>query len=576
VIEYFKEAWNELVAPGSGFAMVETEVRGIPMRVFEQAPPNMRSIWELATLHGDKDYLVYEDERLTYNETAALVRALAHHLVNDHGVGRGDRVGIAMRNYPEWVISYWAIASIGAAAVGMNAWWTSPEMEYALDDSRPKVLICDSERLERVTPLLDTLRANQPLQIIAVRTEGSLPDGSAHWNDVVDPASAPDALPEVEIDPDDDVTIFYTSGTTGFPKGAQLTHRGSVHNLFNIAFMQMVTASAAAKAQAAAGVVPDPDAEPAVERPPSFMAPTPLFHVTACNCLLHPATLLGAKLVLTYKWDPARALELIEREQVTNFSGVPTMSREMLLHPDWETRDTSSLQGLGGGGAPLQPDLVKKIDDALPTGAPSTGYGLTETHGILTANSSTLYLMKPESCGPLVPNVDGKVIDDLGNELAQGERGQLCVKGPIVIKGYINRPEATAESIQDGWFNTGDIAFIDDDGFVHIVDRAKDMVLRGGENVYCSEVETVIYTHPAIAEAAVFGVPDERLGEDVAAAVMLRPGASLSADELREFLVPLMAKHKIPSTVYFRDQPLPQNANGKFLKRELRDEYLNA
>jgi long-chain acyl-CoA synthetase len=552
--------------------MVETEVRGVSMRVFEQAPPNMRIIWELATLHGDKDYLVYEDERLTYTETAALVRALAHHLVDVHGVVRGDRVAIAMRNYPEWVISYWAIASIGAAAVGMNAWWTGPEMEYALDDSRPKVLICDNERLERVVPLLDKLRANEPLAVIAVRTEGDLPTDAAHWNDVIDPASAPDALPEVEIDPDDDATIFYTSGTTGFPKGAQLTHRGSVHNLMNIAFMQMATASAGAKAKAAAGeALDEPTGE---ELPPSFMAPTPLFHVTACNCLLHPATLLGAKLVLTYKWDAARALELIEREQVTNFSGVPTMSREMLLHPDWQTRDTSSLQGLGGGGAPLQPDLVKKIDDALPQGVPSTGYGLTETCGILTANSSELYLMKPESCGPLVPTVDGKVIDEMGNELAQGERGQLCVKGPIVIKGYINRPEETAEAIKDGWFNTGDIAYIDDDGFVHIVDRAKDMVLRGGENVYCSEVETVIYTHPDVAEAAVFGIPDDRLGEDVAAAVVLRDGASLSADELREYLSPLMAKHKIPGNIWFRTEPLPQNANGKFLKRELRDEYV--
>ncbi len=572
VIEHFKEAWNELIAPGGGFAMVETEVRGVPMRVFEQGPADMRAVWEMATFHGDKDYIVYEDERYTFTETAALVRALAHHLVTDHGVGRGDRVAIAMRNYPEWVISYWAIASIGAAAVGMNAWWTGPEMEFALDDSRPKVLICDRERLERVIPHLEALRANADLAIIAVRTDADLPAGSAHWSDVVDPSSAPDALPEVDIDPDDDVTIFYTSGTTGTPKGAQLTHRGSVHNLLNIVFMGMVSAVAGAKAKAAAGQVSEE--APAEPLPPSYMAPTPLFHVTACNCLLHPATMVGAKLVLTYKWDPARALELIEREQVTNFSGVPTMSREMLLHPDWQTRDTSSLQGLGGGGAPLQPDLVKKIDDALPKGAPSTGYGLTETHGILTANSSAMYVMKPESCGPLVPNVDGKVIDDLGNDLPQGERGQLLVKGPIVIKGYINQPEATAESIQDGWFNTGDIAFIDDDGFVHIVDRAKDMVLRGGENVYCSEVETVIYTHPAIAEAAVFGIPDERLGEDVAAAVVLRQGASLTADELREFLAPLMAKHKIPGTIWFRTEPLPQNANGKFLKRQLRDEYV--
>ncbi len=552
--------------------MVETEVRGVPMRVFEQGPADMRAVWEMATFHGDKDYIVYEDERYTFTETAALVRALAHHLVTDHGVERGDRVAIAMRNYPEWVISYWAIASIGAAAVGMNAWWTGPEMEFALDDSRPKVLICDRERLERVIPHLDALRANADLAIIAVRTETDLPADSAHWSDVIDPASAPDALPEVDIDPDDDITIFYTSGTTGTPKGAQLTHRGSVHNLLNIVFMGMVSALAGAKAKAAAGEVSDEAVEEPL--PPSYMAPTPLFHVTACNCLLHPATMVGAKLILTYKWDPARALELIEREQVTNFSGVPTMSREMLLHPDWQTRDTSSLQGLGGGGAPLQPDLVKKIDDALPKGAPSTGYGLTETHGILTANSSVMYVMKPESCGPLVPNVDGKVIDEVGNDLPQGERGQLLVKGPIVIKGYINQPEATAESIQDGWFNTGDIAFIDDDGFVHIVDRAKDMVLRGGENVYCSEVETVIYTHPAIAEAAVFGIPDERLGEDVAAAVVLRSGASLTADELREFLAPMMAKHKIPGNIWFRTEPLPQNANGKFLKRQLRDEYV--
>ena len=570
VIEHFKAAWDEMIAPGSGFAMVDTEVRGVPMRVFEQVPPNMRAIWEMATLHGDKDYIVFEDERLTYAETAARVRALAKHLVDDHGVGHGDRVGIAMRNYPEWVIGYWAIASIGAAAVGMNAWWTGPEMEYALDDSRPKVLLCDSERLERVVPHLETLRSNAELAVIAVRTEGDLPEGATHWNDVVDPAAAPDALPEVEIDADDDVTIFYTSGTTGFPKGAQLTHRGSVHNLFNIAFMQFVNGAASAKAAVAAGEEPAAPSDAA----PSLMAPTPLFHVTACNCLLHPATLLGAKLVLMYKWDTARAIELIEREQVTSFSGVPTMSREMLLHPDWATRDTSSLTALGGGGAPLQPDLVGKIDEALPEGAPSTGYGLTETHGILTANAAAMYLAKPASCGPLVPNVDGKVVDEMGNELPQGERGELCVKGPIVIKGYINRPEATAEAIKDGWFNTGDIAYIDDDGFVFIVDRAKDMVLRGGENVYCSEVETVIYTHPAIAEAAVFGVPDDRLGEDVAAAVVLRDGAELTADELREFLMPLMAKHKIPAQIWFRTEALPQNANGKFLKRALRDEYV--
>ncbi len=233
---------------------------------------------------------------------------------------------------------------------------------------------------------------------------------------------------------------------------------------------------------------------------------------------------------------------------------------------------------MGGGGAPLQPDLVEKIDDALPGGAPATGYGLTETHGILTANSSKLYVDKPASCGPLVPTVDGKLVDDMGNDLEPGPDtvGQLCVKGPIIIKGYINRPEATAESIVDGWFNTGDIARIDEDGFVFIVDRAKDMVLRGGENVYCSEVEAAIYEHPAIAEAAVFGLPDDRLGEIVAAAIVVKDGESLDEDGLREHLTPLLAKFKIPETVIFRDEPIPQNANGKFLKRALRDEIIGA
>ncbi|MEY5060005.1 MAG: hypothetical protein RJA51_1752 [Actinomycetota bacterium] len=280
--------------------------------------------------------------------------------------------------------------------------------------------------------------------------------------------------------------------------------------------------------------------------------------------------------MFTYKWDPGRALELIEREKVTNFSGVPTMSRELLLHPDWPKRDTSSLQGMGGGGAALQPDLVHKIAGALKGGQPSTGYGMTETHGIITANAARLYLAKPESCGPLVPTLEGKLVDEEGRDLPPGPDtvGILCVRGAVVIKGYLNRAEATADSIQDGWLNTGDIARIDNDGFVYLVDRAKDMVIRGGENVYCSEVEAAIYNHDAVAEAIVFGVPDERLGEEVAAALVLKPGASLTEDDLRAFLSSSLAKHKIPSKVWFRTEPIPRNANGKFLKREVRKELI--
>ena len=576
VIDHYRAARQELTAEGSPFAVSEIVVRDAPIKVFTAAPPSMRFLWELTAGYADRDYIVYEDERYTYAEVDAQVRALAHLLHDVHGVGRGDRVAIAMRNYPEWVVAYWATVSIGAAVVGMNAWWTPTEMEYGLSDSRPKVLIADDERLERALPILEGVRAGGPMHVISVRSERELPADASRWADVVKPAEAPAGLPAVDIDPDDDACIFYTSGTTGFPKGAQLTHRGSVHNVMNLAFMAAATASADAKA-IAAGELEAPTAAPAAPAQNVFMAPTPLFHVTACNCLLHPATLTGSRIVLSYKWDPGRALELIEREGVTTFSGVPTMSRELLMHPDWDTRDTSTLQGMGGGGAALQPDLVTKIAGALKgTGAPSTGYGLTETHGIVTANTARFFIAKPESCGPVVPTLDAKLVDDEGNDVdaSPDAIGQLCVRGAVVIKGYLNRPEATADSIRDGWFNTGDIARIDEQGFVYIVDRAKDMVLRGGENVYCSEVETVIYQNDQVAEAAVFGIPDERLGEEVGAAIVLAPGSTLTEAELRSFLAERMAKHKIPAQIWFLDEQLPRNANGKFVKRELRAQLL--
>ena len=574
MIEQYQEAWDELTAPGAQFATKVIEVRGVPIKVFESALPSMRSVWEMARGYGDREYVVYEDERYTFAEADAIIRALAARLVDVHGVQPGDRVALAMRNYPEWVLGYWAVISIGAAVVGMNAWWTTEEMQYGLSDSQPKVLIADGERIERVLPVLGELRATAPMALLTVRYDGDLPEAAERWEDVIDPTSAPADLPSVEIDPDDDACIFYTSGTTGFPKGAQLTHRGSVHNLLNIVFMTTVAGLASAKA----GVVPPPAPTDDGGQPKQavFMAPTPLFHVTANNCLLHPATISGGRIVFTYKWDAGRALELIEREGVTNFSGVPTMSRELLMHPDWETRNTSTLAGMGGGGAPLQPDLVDKIDKSLAGGAPSTGYGLTETHGIVTANSGSLYVAKPLSCGRVVPTLEAKLVDENDNEVPAGEPGELCVRGAIVIKGYLNRPEATADSIRDGWFHTGDVATIDDDGFVFIVDRIKDMVLRGGENVYCSEVEAAIYELDGVAEAAVFGVPDDRLGEIVGAAIVLSPGASMSEEQLLARLGEHLARFKIPERVWFLNDSLPRNANGKFVNRDLKESLLGA
>ncbi|MBP7701637.1 MAG: acyl--CoA ligase [Phenylobacterium sp.] len=550
-----KQAWSELTAPGAPFEVVEIPVRGNMIRMYKNAPPSVRELWLSTAAYGDRDYLVYENDRLTYAQAHAQVNAIAAWLFAQ-GVQPGDRVAIAMRNYPEWMLLYWACLSIGVAAVGMNAWWVTDEMEYAIKDSAPKVIFADVERLARI---LERPAMAQGAKLVAVRTDA--PAGVIPYAEVI---AGGGAMPQVSVDPDADACIFYTSGTTGNPKGAQLTHRGCIANLMNMGFSGQVQALAVAKAT---GVVPNPEDAPI----PAALITTPLFHVTANNCGAYAVTAGGGKLVLMYRWDAGEALRLIAKEKITAMSGVPTMAREVINHPDFATTDTSSLLTLGGGGAQLPPDLVAKIDGAVKTARPNTGYGMTETCGIITAVAADFFVDKPDSCGPAMPAFEAKCVDDDGKTVPAGQVGELWVKGAPVIKGYINRPDATAESITDGWLHTGDVARIDEDGFIFIVDRKKDMVLRGGENVYCAEVEAGIFRHPAVAEVTVFGVPDERLGEEVGAAVLLRPGAMVSPEELREHLIGLMAKHKVPRYLWFMNDPLPRNASGKFLKRQLRE-----
>ncbi len=558
-----RQVWKQMTGPGGPFEVTEAEVNGQRIRVYANAPPHLRAVWQGTAAHGDADYLVYQDERWTYTDAHDEVARIATWLLAQ-GVEPGDRVGIAMRNYPEWMLTYWASLSIGAAAVGMNAWWVPAEMRYALEDSRPKVLVCDAERLERVIGERDAVPG---LVLAGVRCE-SLPPDVVPWDEVK--STAPD-LPEIDIDPDSDACIFYTSGTTGNPKGAQLTHRGCTSNLVSMAFWEMTQSAASAQRKAAAGETSDAPKPAPMQR--AALVVTPLFHVTANNCVAHGMTASGGKLVLMYKWDAGEALQLIEGEKISALSGVPVMSRELIAHPDFEKHDTSTLKTLGGGGAPLQPDLVKKIDSAGGM-RPQTGYGLTETCGIVTANTADFFVDKPASAGPAMPVYEVKCVDEDGKELPLGEAGELWVRGAQVFRGYLNRPDATAESITDGWFHTGDIARIDEDGFIFLVDRAKDMVLRGGENVYCSEVEAAIFEHDAVKECAAFAVPDDRLGEEVGVAIVLNEGKELDADTLRAFLASRIAKHKVPRYVWFQDEELPRNANGKFLKRELRDTYV--
>ncbi|WP_310542536.1 class I adenylate-forming enzyme family protein [Phenylobacterium sp.] len=552
-----KQAWAELTAPGQPFEVEAIEVRGNTIRSYKHAPPNIRAVWLSTAAYADRVYMVYEDERVTYAQAHQRVNAIAAWLWGQ-GVRPGDRVAIAMRNYPEWMLLYWACVCLGVAAVGMNAWWVTDELEYALKDSAPKVVFCDEERLARI---LERPAMAADTRLVVTRMADP-PEGVLPFSEVL---SGGGDMPEVQVDPDADACIFYTSGTTGFPKGAQLTHRGCVANLMNMGFSGQVQGLATMRAN---GI--DPAAAPPPGTPVGLIV-TPLFHVTANNCAAYLITAAGGTMVLMYKWDAGEALKLIEREKVTALSGVPTMAREVITHPDFAKTDTSSLLSLGGGGAQLQPDLVAKIDSAVATARPNTGYGMTETCGIITAIAADFFVDKPESCGPAMPTFEARCVDDDGATLPPGAVGELWVKGAPVIKGYLNRPDATAESITNGWLHTGDVARIDEDGFIFIVDRKKDMVLRGGENVYCAEVEAAAYRHPAIAEACVFGVPDERLGEEVGAAVLLRPGHSLTADGLRAHCMTVMAKHKAPRYVWFLDDAIPRNASGKFLKRALRE-----
>ena len=552
----YKSAWAALTAPGADFEITTTAVRGVDIRTYANAVPNLRDAWATTAAYGEREYLIYEDERLTYAQAHDHVNAFANWLVAQ-GVAPGDRIAIAMRNYPEWLLSYWATLSIGATVVGMNAWWTGPEMLYALNDSKPKVIIVDDERLATLNQIIEQLPA---MQTVGVRLS-SEQERVTPWQNVI---ANPAQREAVTIDPDSDACIFYTSGTTGNPKGAQLTHRGCVSNIWSLMF-----AGALQRVLAVQKGLIEADAEPPI---PSALVTTPLFHVTANNCVAHGTTLAGGKLTHMYKWDAGLALKLIEQEKISALSGVPVMAREVISHPDFAKTDTSSLLNLGGGGAQLQPDLVGKIDEQVATARPSTGYGMTETCGIITSIGADYFVDKPASCGPAMPVFETKVVDpESGAERPKGDPGELWVRGGHVIRGYLNRPEATAETIVDGWLKTGDMAREDEDGFLYIVDRIKDMVLRGGENIYCAEVESAIFDHPAVAECTVFGVADDRLGEEVGVAIYLAPGQSTGAEDIREHCAARLAKFKIPRYIWFTNEALPRNASGKFLKRELRD-----
>jgi long-chain acyl-CoA synthetase len=549
----YEEAIAQITGPGGPFEITEALIRGERLRVFKNTPPSLRSLFDLARTRGDQTFLVYEDESWSWAETMRHVDALAAALVHRFGVAPGDRVAIAMRNYPEWIIALAAITSVGGVAVSLNAWWTADELDFGLRDSGSRVLVADPERAERAVATLSALG----IRTIAVRSGGAaLPAGAERYEDAI-VLGAP--MPDVAIDPHADATILYTSGTTGRPKGAVSTHHAVLSALLCFG------------CQAAVRAMLDPETRQQKKYPTSFILAVPLFHVTGCVAVMLSCVAAGCKLVIMHKWNAERALELIERERITNFVGVPTMSWDLLESPDFARRDTSSLKAVGGGGAPAPPELVRRIDRGFRNGAPGIGYGMTETNAYGPQNAGPDYLRRPTSCGRTVPVVEIRVADERGAALPPGAVGEIWFRGPNLIRGYWNRPDATAETIVGGWLRSGDLGRIDDEGFLYIQDRVVDMVLRAGENVYCAEVEAAIYEHPAVYEAAVFGLPHQRLGEEVVATVYLKPGAQLATDELQKHVRERLAAFKVPSVIDFAAEPLPRNASGKILKRQIRD-----
>ncbi len=550
----WEQAVAALTGPNGPFALTEADVLGQRMRVFRSTPPSLRALFATARARGDATFLVYEDERLSFAEVMARVDSLADCLMRRHGVRPGDRVAIAMRNYPEWIVAFAAVTSIGAIAVCLNAWWTTDELAYGLEDSGSRVLVADRERIERAVPVLGRLG----VRAIAVRMPGELPEGVERLEEILEPGAA---MPEVPVAPDDDALILYTSGTTGHPKGAVSTHRAVLSALLAFACRSAIASAMTGPRE------PHP-------HPPSFILTVPLFHVTGLVPVMLSCFAGGYKLVMMYKWSPERALELVERERVTNFVGVPTMVWDLLESPDFARRDTSSLQNVGGGGAPAPPELVQRVDKSFKRGRPGIGYGMTETNAYGPQNAGDDYVRKPRSAGRAVPILEVRIVDDHGRDVPTGEVGEIWFRGANLFRGYWGRPEATAEAFADGWLRTGDIGRLDAEGFVTIEDRKKDMVLRGGENVYCAEVEAALYEHPAVHEAAVFGVPHPRLGEEVAAAVVPKAGAALRAEELRAHVAARIASFKVPTIWKLRDDRLPRTATGKILKRALRDEVV--
>ena len=547
----FEAVVAQLTAPGAPWEVLRDE-QGVPF--YKLAPANLVEALAVAREHGDREFLVYEGERRSFSQLMKEADEIAAAL-QAHGIVPGDRVGLAMRNYPEWMAVFIAVVSIGAVIVPVNSWGQPADICHALGDAGVRLAFLDQARYDGIA---NWLVENKVAAVIARPSSADDPRSLAAFVGAFK-GKSPAA---VAIDGADLALIMYTSGTSGKPKGAASTHRAVCQALYNFEF---AAAAAAMCNMDRIGAMLERGFEST-----SLLA-VPLFHVSGCHAQFLANLRGGRRIVMMYKWDVDRALEYIEQERVTSIAAAPSMVLDILESPAFDEADTRSLFSIGIGGAATPARVSALIEQKMPSNFSGTGWGMTETNAQGASLTGKAFSARPGSAGLPHPIVDIRICDEEGVELATGQTGEIWVRSPCNIREYWHRPEANAADFRDGWFRTGDIGYLDGDGYLYLADRAKDMIIRGGENIYPAEIENQLLAIPQVREVAVLGLPHERWGEEVAAVVRLeRPGA-IDEKTLLDLARSHLAAYKVPSRIFFTEQAFPRTATNKVLKAELRE-----